>query len=111
MNSNNTSSIIAITVRRIDTLRAQHGLSIRDLASKSGISKSELSYIISQKTIPNIFTLHSICTALEVSLSDFFNQDEQVLMLRGKESILIKIYRELSPMSQDTLIKVSKCMK
>ena len=45
------------------------------------------------------------------SLSDFFDFEDTVIKLRGKEAILIKIYRELSPMSQDTLIKVSKCMK
>ena len=45
------------------------------------------------------------------SLSDFFDFDDTVITLRGKEAILIKIYRELSPMSQDALIKVSKCMK
>lgn len=96
---------------RIDFLRAQYDLSLRDLAHKSGISKSELSNIILGKKIPNIYTLHCICNALDVSLSDFFDFDDEVVRLRGKENILIKIYREVSPMSQDTLIKVAKCMK
>ena len=61
--------------------------------------------------IPNVYTLHLICTALGISLSDFFDFDDNVIVLRGKETILIKIYRELSPMSQDTLIKVAKCTK
>ena len=50
-------------------------------------------------------------SALGISLSDFFDFDDTVIKLRGKEAILVKIYRELSPMSQDTLIKVAKCMK
>ena len=106
-----SNSIIENTARNIDKLRTEKGLSFRDLADKAGVSLATIHNIIQCKKIPNIYTLHSICTALEVSLSDFFNQDEQVLMLRGKESILIKIYRELSPMSQDTLIKLAKCMK
>ena len=52
-----------------------------------------------------------ICSALSISLTDFFNFDDKVLRLREKEALLIKIFREISPMSQDTLIKVSKCMK
>ena len=97
--------------KKIDLLRSMKNLSIRDLAELSGVSKSQLSNIIACRKIPNITTLENICNALEISLSDMFNPNEEVLMLRGKESVLIKIYRELSPMSQDTLIKVSKCMK
>ena len=104
-------SITEKVASQIDKLRTQCGFTFRDLASKSGISLSTLYDIIQGNKVPNILTLEGICTALNITLSDFFNQDEQVLMLRGKESILIKIYRELSPMSQDTLIKVSKCMK
>ena len=107
----NLPSIIKNVALRIDCLRGQQNLSVRDLAAKSGISKSELSYIILGRTIPNIYTLHSICNALGISLSDFFDFDDEVIRLRGKENILIKIYREVSPMSQDTLIKVAKCMK
>jgi transcriptional regulator with XRE-family HTH domain len=107
----NLPSIIKNVALRIDYLRSQQNLSVRDLAAKSGISKSELSYIILGKTVPNIYTLHFICNALGISLSDFFDFDDEVIRLRGKENILIKIYREVSPMSQDTLIKVAKCMK
>ena len=107
----NLPSIIKNVALRIDYLRSQQNLSVRDLAAKSGISKSELSYIILGRTVPNIYTLHSICNALGISLSDFFDFDDDVIRLRGKENILIKIYREVSPMSQDTLIKVAKCMK
>ena len=107
----NLPSIIKNVALRIDYLRSQQNLSVRDLAAKSGISKSELSYIILGRTVPNIYTLHSICNALGISLSDFFNFDNEVIRLRGKEIVLIKIYREVSPMSQDTLIKVAKCMK
>ena len=61
--------------------------------------------------IPNVYTLHLICTALGISLSDFFDFEDTVIKLRSKEALLVKIYRELSLMSQDTLIKVVKCMK
>ena len=81
------------------------------IAKKSGISKSQLSDIILGNKIPNVYTLYLICTALSISLSDFFDFEDTVIMLRGKEALLVKIYRELSPMSQDTLIKAAKCMK
>ena len=111
MIDNYTPTIIKNVATRIDLLRTEQNLSLRDLALKSGISKSELSYIILGNKIPNVYTLHLICNALSISLSDFFDFDDEVIRLRGKENILIKIYREVSPMSQDTLIKVAKCMK
>ena len=106
-----TPTIIKNIATRIDFLRTEQNLSMRYLAKKSGISKSQLSDIILGNKIPNVHTLHLICTALGISLSDFFDFEDTVINLRGKEAILIKIYRELSPMSHDTLIKVAKCMK
>ena len=104
-----TPTIIKNIAVRIDLLRTEQNLSIRDLAKKSGISKSQLSDILLGNKNPNVYSLHLICTALGISLSDFF--DDNVIVLRGKEAILIKIYHELSPMSQDALIKLSKCMR
>ena len=111
LNTQKTTSIIETTAKRIDYLRNQMSLSVRDLAKKSGIATSAMYNIISGAKVPNIYTLHSICNALSISLSDFFDFDDNVIKLRGKEAVLIKIFRELSPMSQDTLIKLSKCMK
>ena len=111
MIDNYTPTIIKNVANRIDLLRTEQNLSLRDLAIKSGISKSQLSDIILGNKTPNVYTLHLICNALSISLTDFFDFDDEVIRLRGKENILIKIYREVSPMSQDTLIKVAKCMK
>ena len=106
-----TPTIIKNVATQIDLLRTEQNLSVRDLAKRAGISKSQLSDIILGNKIPTVYTLHLICTALGISLSDFFNFDNSIIRLRSKEAILIKIYRELYPMSQDTLIKVTKCMK
>lgn len=110
MNSNNPSIIQKIS-SRIDMLRTQQNLTFRSLSKRSGISLSTLYDIIQGNKIPNILTLENICNALNISLSDFLDFNDEVIKLRGKEAILIKIFREVSPMSQDTLIKVSKCMK
>ncbi len=111
MNNYFSPPIIINVADRIDRLRIQNNYTMRQLAKKSGVSISTMVNILSKKKIPNIYTLHCICNALNISLSDFFDFDDEVIRLRGKENILIKIYREVSPMSQDTLIKVAKCMK
>ena len=111
MIDNSTPAIVKNTALRIDYLRSQNNMTLRELSKKSGIAPSALHNIINGNKIPNIYTLTCICGALSISLSDFFDFNEEVIKLRGKEAVLIKIFREVSPMSQDTLIKVSKCMK
>ena len=110
MNSNNPSIIQKIS-SRIDMLRTQQNLTFRSLSKRSGISLSTLYDIIQGNKIPNILTLENICNALNISLSDFLDFNDEVIRLRGKEVIVIKIFREVSPMSQDTVIKMLKCMK
>ena len=106
-----TPIIIRQTAQRIDYLRAENNFTYRDLSKKSGVSLATIHNIIQCKKIPNIYTLSCLCNALNITLSDFFDFDESVYRLRGKENIVIKIYREISPMSQDTVIKLLKCMK
>ena len=104
-------TIVKNVALRIDYLRNANNLTLRELSKKSGIAPSALHNIINGHKIPNIYTLSCICNALNITLSDFFDFDEEVIKLRGKEAIVIKIFREVSPMSQDTIIKVLKCMK
>ena len=106
-----TPTVVKNVARKIDILRSQYNYTYRELSKKSGVSLATLYDIINGNKIPNIYTLDCICTALNVSLSDFFDFDDNVIKLRGKEAVLIRIFRELSPMSQDTLIKLSKCMR
>ena len=66
-----TPTIIKNVATRIDLLRTEQNLSMRDLAKKSGISKSQLSDIILGNKIPNVYILYLICTPLAISLSIF----------------------------------------
>ncbi len=73
MNTNCSLPIVNLVAQRIDKLRIEQSLSLRELAKKSGISHSTLSNIIQATKIPNIYTLANICNALNIPLSDFSN--------------------------------------
>ena len=49
--------IVDRVAKRIDTLRTQQELSIRELAKRSGIAQSALYNILQGNKIPNIYTL------------------------------------------------------
>ena len=57
-----TCDIIKLTAKRLDYLKTQAGLSVRDLAKRAGITNSAMYSIISGEKVPNILTLHSLCT-------------------------------------------------
>lgn len=100
-----------IIASRLDNVRLELQIPMRDLAKRAEISYSTLYNILHGTAMPNIYTLYNICLALNVSLSNLLSFEDNSFVLQGKENLLVKIFREISPMSRDTLIKVSKCMK
>jgi transcriptional regulator with XRE-family HTH domain len=59
--------------RRITEIRTSQGISLTNLAKRSGIAQSSLSYIESGKTQPTVETVHKICSALGITLAEFFS--------------------------------------
>ena len=111
MDNINSLNLIPLISQRIDRARYELGLSIRELAKKSNVAPSTIFNLIQQKEIPNILTLQSICLALKISLASLLSVEENTFTNNLKEIRLLQLFRELSPMSQDTLIKAAKCMK
>jgi transcriptional regulator with XRE-family HTH domain len=65
--------------KRVIELREQKGWSQYKLYKLAVIGQTTLSEIESGKKVPTVTTLAKICNALEVSLSDFFSEDETIL--------------------------------
>lgn len=57
---------------RLRILRTEHGLSLRALAEKSGLSVNTLGLIENEKTSPSVSTLQQIARALELPITAFF---------------------------------------
>lgn len=62
--------------RRMAALRAESGLTLRELAEKSGLSDAYLNRVERQKTPINIANLEKVAAAFGVALSSFFEVDE-----------------------------------
>jgi CheY-like chemotaxis protein len=59
--------------RRIREIRRERGLTLRQLASRTGLSVSLISQIELAKSAASILTLHRLVTALGYDLSGFFS--------------------------------------
>lgn len=86
-------------------LRYKHW-SIYKLAKESGLSYSSLNNIFNRKTCPTLPTLEKICKGLHISLSEFFEYEENPLRtdtLTDEEQDLLNTYHSLSQKDKELL--------
>ena len=79
-------------------LREARGISMRTLATKSGLSANALSMIERGKTSPSVSTLYKLADALGVSITAFFgteSEKKQVVFLKQDERSRMSFTRGL----------------
>lgn len=86
----NLSQMIAVQIRQ---LRRKKGLTVTELARRTGISKSMISQVENGGAVPSIETMRSIAAVLEVPLFTLFlNQDQaNGALVRKEERITLMI--------------------
>lgn len=73
---------------RLRELREGRGISMRQLATQSGLSANALSMIERGKTSPSVSTLYKLADALGVSITAFFgaeSEKKQIVFLKSDE--------------------------
>jgi transcriptional regulator with XRE-family HTH domain len=98
MNSTNRQAISVDVGTRLRQLREKRGVSIRTLATMSGLSANALSMIERGKTSPSVSTLYRVATALENPITDFFAPAptrEKVVFLKADERTRLSFMRGL----------------
>lgn len=83
---------------RLRQLRESRNVSMRTLATMSGLSANALSMIERGKTSPSVSTLYRIAGALTVPVTDFFSPEEarkKVVYLKADERTRIPFLRGL----------------
>ncbi len=95
---------------RLQQLRKDAGLKKKDIAERAHISQSYISEIEAGKKDPPIKTLQKICSSLDVTLSEFFadeNQTSKVPLNKIKKlnELFIKV-ENLPDDNIDTIIAI-----
>ena len=81
---------------RLRELREARNISMRALATRSGLSANALSMIERGRASPSVSTLYKLADALGVSITSFFGSDQerkQVVFLKGDERARISFTR------------------
>ena len=80
------------------------------LAQLTGIAQSSLGRIIANESSPSLQTLEKICSALDVTLSQFF-QDEKENHLTDKQNEVMEIWNDLSADEQAVVLAMLRGLK
>ena len=81
---------------RLRELREARNISMRSLASRSGLSANALSMIERGKASPSVSTLYKLAEALGISITSFFGSNserKQVVFLKGDERARVAFTR------------------
>jgi len=95
--------------KKIRQLRKQYNLSMNELAKLAGVGQSTLSYIESGKRQPSLEVLERICKALNITMSEFFSDEE--LKLPSDLRQLLKEVERLTPSQRKKLVEFIRVMK
>lgn len=82
-------------IEKLDRMRLERDMSVYRLAELSGINQSTLANTFSRGTVPSLKNLEAICTTLGVTLSQFFAEEEESVLLTPEERRLMENYRRL----------------
>jgi transcriptional regulator with XRE-family HTH domain len=83
---------------RLKELRVEHGMSMRALAQRSGLSANALSMIERGRASPSVSTLSKLAEALGISITEFFGQiltRQDVVFVRSDERVRVPFSRGL----------------
>ena len=83
-------------LEKVKKMQKDRGWSTYKLAYEAGLTQSTLSNMFTRETCPTVETLEKICEAFGITLSEFFETDENVISLNKNETLLIKKYRTLT---------------
>lgn len=96
---------------RINKLRKLSNLTMKEFAELTGCSAGYISDIEHSKNIPSISKLIEICKALNITLSDFFDEGSDPVVLIPELKELINNAKELTPEQLEKLNEFIKTIK
>ena len=94
----------------IAELCKKRGISKYRLSQLSGISQSSLGRIIATESLPSLITLEKICVALDVTLSQFFCEEDMKDMTETQTEVL-EIWKDLSADEQEVVLAMLRGLK
>lgn len=97
-------------LERILQLRLERNWSEYRLSEESGIAQTTISSWFRKDICPSIPSLEKICDAYKITLSQFFNWDNEPVCLTDKQFELLNNWNRLSEEQQDIILNLLRSM-
>ncbi len=97
-------------LNKILILREERGWSEYKLAEMSELTQSTISTWYRKNIIPSISSLQAICNAFNITLSQFFCNDNEFLDLTDNQKELLNVFSKLNNKQQKELINFLKSL-
>ena len=96
---------------RIRKIRESKQISVYKMAKETGISPNHINDLEHGRRNPSVETLKRLIVPLGITLSELFNEDDQVSYLSENERELVENYRNLPEEKGKLLLEMSKALK
>ncbi|MGN0765288.1 MAG: helix-turn-helix domain-containing protein [Christensenellales bacterium] len=90
-------------LKHIEELRDERGWSNYRLSEEAKLDNSVINNMFKRRTMPSMTTLAALCEAFDLTLSQFFNEDETAFILSDDEKDLITQYRKLDKKNKNAV--------
>ena len=95
---------------RLRYVRKSKNMSIYKLSQETGISQSHISDLELGRRKPSVETLSRLVVPLGITLSELFNENDEVSILTEKERELVEYYRILPNEKAELLLQLGKSL-
>lgn len=92
--------------KRCRELRESKGFSIYKLSELTGLSNTHISDIEREIKMPTFETLSRLLAPLDISISEFFNESDNLIYATDTEKELVYYYRKMPPNKAQLLVEV-----
>lgn len=82
-------------IDKLIELKNQYGWSYYKIAQESQLPESTVAHIYNRKSLPQIDTLNSLCKGFNITLEQFFTEDEKYKQLSDEEKEVLKLWNAL----------------
>lgn len=95
---------------RLRELMTQRNWSAYRLAKQAGLSETTISNLFKRGQLPTIYTLERICDAFDITLCQFFAEENEAVTLNDKEKEVLSLWAALSYKNKELILYIMKHM-
>ena len=97
-------------LEKIKKLRDERGWSNYKLAKAANISEGSLNNLFRLNNSPTIPTLEAICVGLDITLSQFFAEDDEAVVLSAEQREMLNTWNTLTKDQKTALLELLRKM-